>query len=451
MTVAAPLLVENEEVMSDTPALPLAQQVLAWMLQGLGLLDHLSISRSTAKNALRGEVISRSWDDLVDDAIDAFGFELQADQRALLRRSMRSVDKRLSSLHTLELPVEDRLPAVLHIFIPKVGCRLGALAAMVEGGLWPDVRTAVPELGNWITDPLSPRTFGRIVEGLLAFHHPEWATWDERKTCLDKKNIASAKSVERWRSAQVAVPNLSNVKALATIMGDDEQQRRAALLLRLGRLLTVMRRELAGWADEMQAEAVSLAVSAWARGTRDALLEPGLLADIADGWADAVEGPNGDQVVSALGSLLGNASPVAEPTDVASELRRTASVVRDTGDPTPLRLVQAQALLGPNPVVISAVGRHLGAPAILEVELMDPVERIQGEWTTIAILRAVAVGELLRPEATAAEGRPNRKPTAELRNLARRLLEQARTIVRSPDADPPDNLDPFRFMFSLLA
>jgi len=311
----------------------------------------------------------------------------------------------VSSLHAIELPLQDRLPAALRELIPIVGCRFGTLAAMVDSGLWPEATKAMPDLGDWLTDPLSPRGFGRIVEALLRAHKPDWTTWEQRIAALEDAHIADKRTIERWRSAQAHVPKVSNLTALAKLMGTGEEQRRATFLLQLGRVLAVARQDLAKMSDEMQAEAVQNGILTLATATREELKQPEVLAEFA----------NAAQVPS---------------------------------DPLPLQLM---FLVRPVALTAATVGVRRGIRGVESLLTMDPFDRVQAEWIRTAIFRGVANGELPTQVNAAGERAPARAPSDDLRQLAARLHEHALALSPAADSTPLTELDYLNFALMLSA
>ena len=440
--------------MTAKTALPLTQQVLAWALQAMGLIDDLSkVSRSTVKNAMRGDVVWQAWDGLVDEAVRAVRLDIGEDQRELLRQGLPDIDGRFAALDALGLDNEDLLPPVLRLLLPQVGLRLGALAAMVEGGLWPEARSSTPELAKWLCDPLSPGVFGRIVEGLLVKHHPDWATWSERKDQLDQRGIVSKRAVERWRSGSVlAVPNISNVVALGSIMGSDDDQRVALLLLRLGRLLSVARRSLAEWLGATQADGIEAGLRSWAEVTRRALTSPEFMAELGELLGQGLsENPSlAAEFVAARKAFWGQLLDGITPENVGEALFREGRLLRAGEGGAMLRGLVVDQVLQPNPVVIAAVGQQLGADNMLLAATADPAEVIQGQWGLAKLFSLVAGGEPFSWGAdspTAAQ----KEPSPALRDQARHIQGHLRTVVRQPGEPPLNQMDLMRFWFGFAA
>ncbi|RME21206.1 MAG: hypothetical protein D6798_18695, partial [Deltaproteobacteria bacterium] len=431
--------------MPTSTALPLTQQVLAWVLQAMGLLDDLAkVSKSSAKNALRGEVVSKTWDGLVLEACRAFGLDPDGSQRAQLGAALREIDGKYAKLNALGLPAEDLLPPVLRLVIPQLGVRLGALAAMVDDGLWPEARSACPKLAEWICDPLSPVAFGRIVEGLLVVHQSEWSTWSERKDQLDRRGIASKRTIERWRSPSVlAVPNVGNVVALAKVMGNADQQRIALLLLRLGRLVSVARKALARWSGETQADGVEAAVRSWATVTRRALTSPQFVGELGEllgaGLAENVELARGfiESHRQHWGPLLDG----IEPENLGEVFQREGAALRRGDGSSLLRGLVVDQLLMPNPIVVAAVGSKLGAENMLIAATADPFEVIQGQWQVARAIGLVAEGKSFAWQAGPSDEMRLRRPSETLQKQARQIQALLRAVVRRPDEAPLDQME----------
>ncbi len=455
MTVAA---LSRGGVRRDMPAstaLPLSQQLLAWILQSMGLIDELSkVSRSTVKNALRGELVWQAWDGLVEEASRALNLDLNEEQRLQVRSTLRGIDGRIAALDDLGLEPEDLLPAVLKLLIPQVGVRLGTLAVMVEGGLWAEARATCPQLAEWLCDPLNPRTFGRFLEGLLLRYQPGWETWTERKEQLAVQRIAAKRSVERWRSASALdVPNVGNIVALAGIMGDGRQQRAALALLRLGRLLAVARKSLARWIGEAQADEVEAAVRSWAVRTRQVLGSPQFVCEFGELLGTGLrENHEAARVfVAAREVYWGRLLDGVEPDVVGDRLLQESRALRQGEEGGLLKGLVADQLLMPNPVVITAVGQRLGLENILPILTADPLELIQLQWRLAKATSCIAQGQSFSWQTSSTKTLQLSSPSDALREQARRIRAHLRVIVRRSDDEPLGQVELLRFWISFAA
>ena len=323
--------------MASSTALPLTQQVAAWVLQGLGVMDGLStVSRSSAKNALAGDVIPQAWDKLFDEVVGALGLPGMPEGKDALLAAFHQADLNISRLDACDLDVSDRMPAVVRALIPAVGVRFGALAAVADQGVFPpvlDERGQPLPIADWLCEPLHPATFGRAAEVLLRSVLPSWTGWGKVAESLEEQGVASRKTVARWRSGELYVPNVANLAALAGRAPSGATRSRALVLLRVARLLTATRRALSReWGDAELAEQTASAVASWARLTRHALAQPGVLADLADYTAAGLEGPSGAGMHATLAPMARAFIAFDSPVAGAARLRSRAAEVRQSGD-----------------------------------------------------------------------------------------------------------------------
>ena len=456
--------------MATTTALPLSQQTLTWVLQAMGLLDddHTAaspsvepgtdggqprVSRSTARSALRGAPILRSWDRLLDHFFDVLGVRPGEEQRERVAAGLHEFDAKVSALDPKGLPLEDLLPPVLRLLAPHLGVRLGALAALADLSLVPDPTTGrtPPAIGDALCDPLSPRFFGAVVEFFLWRHHPEWRTLEQQTDELEAAGIAAKKTVERWRSGQVEVPNVVNLVALARILGDEPDQHRAMAALRCARLLVALRQDLAVWVGDALAEDAERVVAAWAHTTRATLVRPEAPAELAEIMAELLRSRHGEDVLAALrvrypGVVFGEATPAL----IATRLREAAAAVRAGADPEPLHGLIVDQITAPFPIVMPFVGVQLAGPGYLLYLAADPFATIQGAWSLSAMLRRVAAGEVVhvQPPGTA-EARPVR-PDEALRQQAADLLARMRHLGRASEDGLRMETEDLQFLVALL-
>ena len=161
------------------PPLPLSQQILAWVLQALGL-DTPGVSRSTRRSALSGKPIQRRWEDLVVAFLESLGGI--KDGRELVAQGLaRRWDQAVSELPTVELTMAERLHAPLQLAAPQLGIRLGVLACLVAG--------KTQRRGSdclWITRPFDDNYFGSVFMALCR-HRFKGATNLELAEKFDKK------------------------------------------------------------------------------------------------------------------------------------------------------------------------------------------------------------------------------------------------------------------------
>lgn len=442
--------------MAHSTALPLTQQVMAWVLQGMGLLDGLSgLSRSSAKNALAGHVITQAWEKLVDELLAVLGTPGQPEQRQALGAALHAADRKISRLDGMDLDLSDRMPPVVRILIPHVAARFGAAAAVIDQGVWVPPRDEdgrpLP-VADWLCDPLSPSTFGRVAEIVLRGVYPGWTGWGQVAEELERRGVASRKTVARWRSDELYVPNVANVTALAELMPEGASRSRALLALRFARLLTATRRALSrDWGDGVLAQETALAVASWARVTREALGQPGVLADLADNLALAFESPLGGQALTNRSPLLQAVVPGDSAATVAKSLRGLAAEVRRTGDGVPLRWLAAEQVLMPHPLLCLGVGVRLGATNALQLLAGDAIEIVQHSWRFAALLRAIANGEGLHYQPAGSTEKVAFRGSEALRAQAHRLLDRGRRIVRHGDDERQEDMEYLQFAAMLAA
>lgn len=442
--------------MAHSTALPLTQQVMAWTLQGLGLLDGLSgLSRTSAKNALAGQVVSQAWEKLVDELLAVLGTPGQPAQREALGTALHEVDRWISRLDAMDLDLLDRMPPVVRALIPHVGARFGAAAAVIDQGIWVPPRDEEGRLlpvADWLCDPLSPSTFGRVAEIVLRGVYPGWTGWGQVAEDLERRGVASRKTVARWRSDELYVPNVANVNALAKLVPEGAGRSRALLALRAARLLTATRRALSrDWGDAVLAQETALAVASWARVTRQALGQPGVLADLADNLALTFESPLAGQAYAHRSPLMAAVIPSDSAAALAPRLRDLASEVRRTSDSGPLRWLAAEQVLMPHPLRCLAVGVRLGATNPLQLLAGDAAEIVQHSWRFAAFLRAVANGEGLRFQPSGSTEKIPFKGSEALRAQAHRLLDRGRRIVRPGDDEREEDMEYLQFAAMLAA
>lgn len=233
--------------MSLKTALPLSQQVMAWILQSMGRIEKATVSRSTIKSGMRGKIIHSSWQNLIEDGLKCLNIQDIIIYDFKIFNFFRDIDKEIASIDTCKLDQKDLMIILLYHLAPEMGKRLGALIAFIRSHRNGD-SNIIPDLELWLLEPLSRRVMGRIIEGLLRFYWPDLKTWDQRYEKLEKLNngTLNQRTVERWRSpSETFVPKVNHIKNLAKeICKNEEDQNRAGFFLGLGRLLMEFRRLL---------------------------------------------------------------------------------------------------------------------------------------------------------------------------------------------------------------
>lgn len=283
--------------------------------QGSRVLRHVSVS--TVKTALHGEPIPETWDALLRAVTAALGIHVSPEQVAQAAAGIHDWDLRVSRLDANGLTPEKRAPALLRALAPQQGRRFGAVAAIGVSLGEHDAKR--------LCDPLNPRIFGWAVDELFVRRRPDLKTWEARYDALQSVGV-NRRTVEKWRSAQIAVPNPSNLRALACVLGD-EGQPGALGLLRLARLLTVLRRDLADWVGEDLAAEFAALVARWARAACEALGEPAVRVDVAEVLASVLDSVHGERALANLAPVLGLAGVEIAASEVARRIRVTTTAV----------------------------------------------------------------------------------------------------------------------------
>ncbi|HEX2691640.1 MAG TPA: hypothetical protein VHN14_33745 [Kofleriaceae bacterium] len=240
--------------------LPLSQQVIAWIMRGLGY-DELAprevsrgVSRSTLKNAQRGDMILRAWPDLIDGVLELLGRD-PAEGRVILQQALKHWDEMISRLPPASgLSLAERLHAPLVRAIPEVGIRLGALVASLAlatepSSSQPSSTQAAIKPWLWLVEPLDSRFFGKVVDRLLERRFPGMSN-EERKEFVERDTrdgdqAVAWRTIERWHSGEIEVPNTKGFAALGKVLGEGAEP-----ILRLARLAAQLRKSLCDWIGE---------------------------------------------------------------------------------------------------------------------------------------------------------------------------------------------------------
>lgn len=391
--------------MNPRPPLPLSQQILSWVLQAMGfiaeekqgsrVLRHVSVS--TVKTAMHGEPIPETWDALLRAVTAALGSHVSPEQVAQAAAGIHGWDLRVSRLDDNGLTPERRAPAVLRALAPQIGLRFGAVAAIgVSLGEHDAER---------LCDPLNPRIFGWAVEELVARRRPDLKTWEARYDALQSVGV-NRRTVEKWRSDRIAVPNPSNLRALACVLGD-EAQPGALGLLRLARLLTVLRRDLAGWVGEELAAEFAALVARWARAACEALGVSEVRAELAEFVALILESQHGEAALANLAPVLGLAGVEIPAQEVARRIRVTTTAVREGAAAEQLTGILPMQVLDPYPLLAAMVGAARGMDNAMAWAMTAPLEQLQADWRRQAALDLLAHSDQLTVHA--GDGGPSRQ------------------------------------------
>ncbi|MCK6517372.1 hypothetical protein L6R46_20205 [Myxococcota bacterium] len=439
--------------METITALPLSQQIIAWMLQALGLLDDVrACSRSTAKSALRGEIVSQTWDHLLDELLALVGSTASPEHRETIVDELRAFDRSVSALDASGLPLHDRVPIVLNLLIPRIGVRLGLLARIIAD-LW-----GPPPLGEdgqplpiveWICDLLSPKTFGRLIELLLRARYPAWSPWGDVAMKLERKGVVSRKTVARWREGTGSAPSVSSLRALASLFPEGSVRDKVLLTLRFARAMMIARRSLeAEWADARAAEAMALGVGRFARGTCGLVASPAQTAELADLYTTMLRAPGAPKDLIVRSPPLQILFAQSTPEEAAAHLTRLAERARASGDATPLRPLLVDQLLVPS-LLTPIVSLNVGASPWLT--LHDAFNLVQGHWRSLQLQRSIARGEEISLLALAREELPPFTPSPGLRQLAESLIGPSLEVFpRREGGFNAGQTDQLRFFFALM-
>jgi hypothetical protein len=373
---------------TPTPPLPLSEQALAWLLLALGLDETTVPSRSTIKTARKGGLIARRWDDLVDLVLRTFAAGTpeesqgpEARQRFDARRrglteALRHWDDLVCALPRAHaLPLAERLHAPLTRWVPEVGIRLGALAAVVA------TETGKPiEECLWIVEPLDRRFFGRVVAALLAQRFPE-QTVEARKAELEP--LVDRRTVERWFSGKTAEPQLHELAALAETLGE-----RAEAPLRAARMVARLRADLCGWIGEelvldlARAVAIAGAFAARQLATRDGI------ATVLGWFHEELTGPHGEQAYAVLRGFLWEPMLAWSPAELAERLAAAAT----SPAPAWTAWVLATTMLLVHPrLVLSAQHAH-GGPMAMLLGATDFARYVEQHWELRLCVHALLEG-----------------------------------------------------------
>ncbi len=383
--------------MNPRPPLPLSQQILSWVLQAMGfiaeekqgsrVLRHVSVS--TVKTALHGEPIPETWDALLRAVTEALGHQVSPEQVMQAAEWIHGWDLRVSRLDDNGLALANRAPAVLRVLAPQIGLRFGAVAA---------IGVALGEHdAERLCDPLNPRIFGWALEALFARRRPDLKTWEARYDALQRVGV-NRRTVEKWRSGRIAVPNPSNLQALACVLGE-EAQPGALGLLRLARLLTVLHRDLADWVGEELAADFAALVATWACAAREALGASEVRTQLAEFVAVILESQHGEAALANLAPVLGLSGVEIPAQEVARQIRVVTAAVRQGAPTEQLTWILPMQILNPYPVLAAVVGAALGMDNAMAWATTAPLELLQADWRRQAGLELLAHSDQITVQA----------------------------------------------------
>ncbi len=406
--------------MSNSLPLPLSQQIMAWLVQALGLDTAPSrnrrLSSGTLKGARLGKIIARSWRDLVKEVTALLGLPQVAHE--LWPTLLRRWDATVSAMHAPELDPGDALLPVLRMAVPRIGIRLGALAALACSA-----SGASKDRWEWLCDPLDPHLPRRVLEGLLSVHRPEWRTWEQRYEKL--RGAVDQRTIESWNAGAILGP-----KVIAKIAAAVHP--RVAAPLRWARAAMVLRRDLEESVDAAAVDSWRDAVRQVASSTLATLMDPMAVSRVAELWTEEIAHASGPEVTVLLANLAQMAGVETRADDTAPWLERAAAA--KFSDRSPRRAethaVLLLTILQPHARLVSAaIGRDnsQNAEALASADLG---RWLMGEWELLSMLRRLARG---KPIALQLDGRLRTTGPVpdEVRDAATMELERAARFVQS--------------------
>lgn len=409
--------------------LPLSQQVLAWLILALGYENSTPglklVSSGTLKNARSGNVIARSWNDLVGEVTRLLGLKPLAPET--LHGLLRQWDAQVSSRRPPELETRDALLPVLRLLVPRLGVRLGALAALAAH------RTGnAPEALEWLFDPFSPKTFRRVLDRVVLNVHPELTSRHARYDRL-LHLVVDERTLERWDEG--AVPNPKHIASFVELLGAAAEAplrwARAGALLRDRIQEGVGVGEFTSWR-----EAVQLVASATVGGLSD----PDVIPRVAELYVDDLARTTTPETEVFLAEVARSLGVAPRTDDTSSWLQRVAAARH--GGPPPsaaeTRAVLTLLVLSPHPRLFDAAMAQLGARRSDTLAWADPWRWIDNEWSLLGVLRHLADGRSIEWELPNGRRRTVEVPP-QVAEAARRMRQDAGCFVSSHETvDRPD-------------
>lgn len=400
----------QEGMKVPTTELPLTQQVFAWSLRALGYTELQEISNSTLKNAQSGRPIPRRWDDLVHELVRVLGGSTNSAWVDAAKEALRSIDQKISELPRMEgISRRAILKAPLSQAFRALGSRLGALIAVLAMK-----RGQRVEEWGWLARPFEAGFFGQLVDHLLDRALPE-ASLEEKKQHLE--HAVDWRTLERWKSGEVDVPNVVDLTDLAACLGEG-----AELHLRLARLAACWRRDLAQWcADEEFVRSWSGSVTGVAQRVAGLLSSPCYFDQILSWYHDGLASAKGDRVLEGLKSRLGSLLHGASRQDLidALEAARRAGPDSRQGRAV-LQFWLSTIVIFPHPICMPFLDLLMGTPSTMLLAGMDPLRLVGNSWMMLRLCESIAYEG--NPPVRRGNGEPL-EPTQEDRAAARRILE----------------------------
>lgn len=427
--------------MTACPPLPLAQQVLAWLVQALGLGEAgypaVGVSPSTLKNARKGARIPHSWEDLVTGALKAMHVPVDTTTLTTLHEALRAWDACVSAISGGDdLALPDRLHMPFTLAIPALGPRLGALVVFMARRF----RGSVDEW-MWILRPLDPHFFGHALRTLLKHRRPEWRT---REAQIDRlAEFVDRRTVERWMSGKITTPNPVALKAIGDSLGEG-----AEMLLRLARAICVLREDLQGrrhkpgWLGSSQLDEWTDLVAQVGRHTVEILQHLPVLTIRLSELAAALRGPECEETQRFIQSAWPEPWRTCSDRDrLAEGIARLAVTVLsdDQGSSAAACLALWDQIVAPHPITVASIAKMFQMPTLALLPAIDWPRLVEGDWMIRFFLRHISEHGYLEIGA-ANEPRTRCQLRPEQQNRARELLAQRRRFTRKPGDDDSENV-----------
>jgi hypothetical protein len=402
--------------------LPLAQQILAWLVQALGYdrddAGAAGVSATTLKNARRGQVIRHSWTTLVREACRLLKLADPAPE--VLPGFLHAWDGYVSALRSPPLDLGDRLLPMMRLLVPRLGVRLGAAMALAR-----EVTDGPQEDWAWLCDPLAPESFRQVLRRVLTAFRPDLRTWTGRGKERGKIESVDPKTIRRWDRGDV--PGPQNVRALVEEIGAP-----AEVPLRWARAAMVARRDM----EEIVGKE---AVDSWREAVRFTAMRVGteLAADtrfvprIAELWWESLTIAPNQELAEQLAGILRLANVSVTGETVASWLHDVANRPATASRPAreDARAVLLLTVFLTHPRLIAATYEHLDPERSALLASVDVRAWLQHEWSLRWLLRRVERGEPLRLQLSG-HLEWDAPTAAAARDAARRLLREGATFIR---------------------
>lgn len=371
--------------------------------------------------------ILRSWDDLLTGALGILRAAPDEHLRGEFRARLRKWDQEVGELPPLvDLSLPERIHALLVRSIPAAGIRLGAIAALAA------LRTDTPlDDWLWLVEPLDDHFFGNVVNALFRHLRHDLTTNEQRKEALEKNAGIHWRTVERWLSGDVDVPNAAPLEALGGMLGDG-----AEAMLRAARLACVLRRSLREWIGDSSAAEWAGAVADVGRAAARALFDPAELAMLLRLLQAELDGPRGDDVLAGLYPAPPSEVQAWSRRELCERLVSEASdlAAGSTVERPIARWVIFLTLVYPHPLFSARVCN--GMLGLLPVT--DIFRHTTSDWAIRSLIKGIATGGTLPISYT--DGSCVERPISDrAREIARRWGATSLCFRRAKDESLGDH------------